>query len=260
MSNVADPTPAATVVPCIKILTLFPEMVRTVLETSIPGRAARRDQIRFEVVDIRDFAVDKHRTVDDTAYGGGAGMIMMAPPVVEAVESVRKSDDATVILTTPQGETFDEALTLELLADLQVKGELILICGHYKGVDERAIKLVVNREVSIGDYVLSGGELPALVVADALVRRIEGVLGNEDSANNDSFTTVRDGGLDCQWYTKPPEYRGLTVPEVLLSGHHAKIEKWRMEQARQRTAERRPDLQDRATAVTKKFNPGPVEG
>ncbi|MCB1183865.1 tRNA (guanosine(37)-N1)-methyltransferase TrmD [bacterium] len=229
-------------VPCIKILTLFPDMVRAVLETSIPGRAERQGQVRYEVVDIRDFAVDKHRTVDDTAYGGGAGMIMMAQPVVEAVEHARERQDATVILTTPQGETFDEALTLELLDDLQARGELIIVCGHYKGIDERAIQLVINREVSIGDYVLSGGELPALVIADALVRRIEGVLHNEDSANNDSFTAVRDGGLDCEWYTKPPEFRGLTVPDVLLSGHHANIEAWRAERARQRTQEKRPDL------------------
>ena len=228
--------------PVIKILTLFPDMVRSVLETSIPGRAARQGQVDYQVVDIRDFAVDKHRTVDDTAYGGGAGMIMMAPPVVDAVESCRVRDDATVILTTPQGETFDERLTLDLVEDLQLKGELILICGHYKGVDERILDLVVNREVSIGDYVLTGGELPALVIADALVRRLEGVLHNEDSANNDSFTELRGGGLDCQWYTKPPEYRGLTVPEVLLSGHHAKIEKWRLEQATRRTLDRRPDL------------------
>ena len=242
MSSEADQQDKAAAVPCIKILTLFPDMVRTVLETSIPGRAERQGQVRYEVVDIREFSVDKHRTVDDTAYGGGAGMIMMAKPVVEAVESVRRNDDTTVILTTPQGETFDEALTMELLDDLQLKGELILICGHYKGIDERAIDLVVNREVSIGDYVLSGGELPALVVADALVRRIEGVLHNEDSANNDSFTTVRGGGLDCQWYTKPPEYRGLTVPEVLLSGHHGRIKEWRDEQAKKRTEDRRPDL------------------
>jgi tRNA (guanine37-N1)-methyltransferase len=197
------------------------------------------------VVDIRDFAVDKHRTVDDTAYGGGAGMIMMAPPVVDAVEAVRRRDDATVILTTPQGERFDEALTLELLDDVLAKGELILICGHYKGVDERVRDLVVTREVSIGDYVLTGGELPALVIVDALVRRIEGVLHNGDSAGNDSFTDSRGGGLDCQWYTKPPEYRGLKVPEVLLSGHHGNIDKWRQQQARKRTHLRRPDLLDR---------------
>jgi len=228
--------------PSIKILTLFPDMVRTVLETSIPGRAERQGQVEYQVVDIRDFAVDKHRTVDDTAYGGGAGMIMMAPPVVDAVESCRVRRDATVILTTPQGETFDEALTLELVEDLKIKGELILVCGHYKGVDERVMDLVVNREISIGDYVLTGGELPALVIADAIVRRLEGVLHNEDSANNDSFTASRQGGLDCPWYTKPPEYRGLEVPEVLLSGHHRKIDQWREEQAAERTRERRPDL------------------
>jgi len=240
MSNVVDQSAKKT--PCIKILTLFPDMVRTVLETSIPGRAQKHGQVRYEVVDIRSYATNKHRKVDDTAYGGGAGMILMAQPVVEAVEDVRENDDATVILTTPQGEAFEEALALELLEDLQLKGELIVICGHYKGIDERAIDLVVNREVSIGDYVLSGGELPALVIADALVRRIEGVLNNEESANNDSFTATRGGGLDCQWYTKPPEYRGLSVPEILLSGHHANIEKWRSEQAQKRTSERRPDL------------------
>ena len=230
--------------PVIRILTLFPDMVRTVLETSIPGRAQRAGLVRYEVVDIRDFAVDKHRTVDDTAYGGGAGMIMMAPPVVEAVEACRGRDDATVILTSPQGETFDEELTLELLAELQEKRELILICGHYKGVDERARELVVTRELSVGDYVLSGGELPALVVADAVIRRIEGVLHNEDSAANDSFTELRSGGLDCEWYTKPPVYRGLEVPEILLSGHHAKIDAWRAERAAGRTRDRRPDLAD----------------
>lgn len=228
--------------PVIRILTLFPDMVRTVLETSIPGRAERQGQVDYQVVDIRDFAVDKHRTVDDTAYGGGAGMIMMAQPIVEAVESCRANEQAEVVLTTPQGETFDEALTLELVDKLQQTGELILICGHYKGVDERARDLVVTREISIGDYVLSGGELPALVIADALVRRIEGVLHNSDSAANDSFTADRDGGLDCVWYTKPEEYRGLSVPEVLLSGHHANIARWRRENAATRTRERRPDL------------------
>lgn len=229
-------------VPVIRVLTLFPDMVKAVLDTSILGRAQRQGQVAFEVTDIRDFAVDKHRTVDDTAYGGGAGMIMMAQPVVEAVEAVRRNPEATVILTSPQGETFNEDLTLEFLAELMDKGELILVCGHYKGVDERARQLVITREVSIGDYVLTGGELPALVIADALTRRIEGVLHNGDSAANDSFTEQRQGGLDCQWYTKPPEYRGLAVPEVLLSGHHGKIEEWRRQQAALRTRERRPDL------------------
>ncbi len=226
----------------IKVATLFPEMVRTVLGTSILGRAATQGQVSYEVVNIRDFAVDKHNTVDDTACGGGAGMIMMAPPIVEAVESLRKSDDAPVVLTTPQGRLLDETLVLELLAETQVAGEIVLICGHYKGIDERARQLVVNREISIGNYVLSGGELPALVVIDALVRRIDGVLHNGESAASDSFTADREGGLDCEWYTRPVEYRGLRVPEVLLSGHHAKIDDWRRQCARRRTEERRPDL------------------
>ncbi len=238
--------------PVIKILTLFPDMVKTVLETSIPGRAARQGLVAYEVVDIRDFAVDKHRTVDDSAYGGGAGMIMMAPPIVDAVESCRQDPEATVILTTPQGETFDEALTLELVADLQTKGELILICGHYKGIDERARELVVTREISLGDFVLSGGELPALVISDAIVRRIDGVLHNSDSAANDSFTARRGGGLDCAWYTKPEEYRGHKVPEVLMSGHHARIEQWRADNAAARTEGRRPDLAGQGSSAAEK--------
>lgn len=230
--------------PVIRILTLFPGMVEAVLQTSILGRAAAQGRVAYQVVDIRDFAADRHGTVDDTAYGGGAGMIMMAPPIVEAVESCRSDPGCPVVLTTPQGRTLDEALTLELLGELLAHGELIIVCGHYKGVDERARELVVTREVSIGDYILSGGELPALVVTDAVVRRIEGVLHNGESAANDSFTAARGGGLDSPWYTKPPLYRGLEVPQVLLSGHHANIEKWRAEQAAARTRARRPDLAD----------------
>ena len=229
----------------IKVLTLFPDMVRAVLETSILGRAERQGQVRYEVTDIRDFAVDKHRTVDDTPYGGGAGMIMMAPCVVEAVEAVRRDAASPVVLTTPQGEVLDEALTLDLLGDAEAHGEIVLVCGHYKGIDARVHELLDPREVSIGDYVLSGGELPALVIIDAMVRRIEGVLHDAASADCDSFTTAREGGLDCPWYTRPPVYRGLGVPEVLLTGHHANIEAWRREQARRRTHQRRPDLLDR---------------
>ena len=231
----------------IKVLTLFPEMVSSVLATSILGRAEKQGQVAYSVVNIRDFSRDKHRTVDDTAYGGGAGMIMMAPPLVEAVESCRRHAGAPVVLTTPQGRTLSEELVLELLAEAQTAGEILVICGHYKGVDERIRELVVNREVSIGDYVLSGGELPALVIVDALVRRVEGVLHNGESAASDSFTSRRGGGLDCQWYTKPPEYRGLEVPEILLSGHHANIESWRADQARERTGSRRPDLLSKET-------------
>ena len=232
----------------VKVLTLFPDMVRTVLATSILARAAAGGLVRYSVTDIRDFAVDKHRTVDDTPYGGGAGMIMMAPCVVEAVEAVRGNEAAPLILTSPQGERLDEQLALGLLTEAQAAGELIVVCGHYKGVDERAQVLLGMREVSIGDYVLSGGELPALVIIDALVRRIEGVLSDAASADCDSFTAEREGGLDCPWYTKPPVYRDLAVPEVLLSGHHGKIAAWRREQARQRTRERRPDLAGAADA------------
>ena len=226
----------------IKVLTLFPEMVRAVLQTSILGRAEKQGQVRYEVTDIRDFAVDKHRTVDDSPYGGGAGMIMMAPCIVEAVEAVRTNDQAPVLLTSPQGETLDEELTLALLTEAQDADEVILVCGHYKGVDERALELVGMREISIGDFVLSGGELPALVIVDAMVRRVAGVLNDAASAESDSFTEAREGGLDCPYYTKPPEYRGLTVPEVLLTGHHANIEAWRRDEARRRTRDRRPDL------------------
>jgi len=226
----------------IKVLTLFPEMVRTVLATSILGRAKKQGLVRYQVVDIRDFAVDKHGTVDDTAYGGGPGMILMAPPVVEAVEAHRENTTAPVILTTPQGETLNESLVLEMLQEAQQIGEILLVCGHYKGVDERIRQLVITREVSIGDYVLSGGELPALVMIDALVRRIPGVLSDPSSAASDSFTTARRGGLDSCWYTKPPVYRGLAVPEILLSGHHANIATWRQQQAAARTRRQRPDL------------------
>ncbi len=226
----------------IKVLTLFPDMVRSVLATSILGRAEQQGQVRYGVHDVRAFAVDRHGTVDDAPYGGGPGMILMAPPLVEAVEAHREDPRAPVILTSPQGERLCERLVLELAAQAQATGELIFVCGHYKGVDERARELVVTREVSIGDYVLSGGELPALVVIDAVVRRLPGVLHNEDSAAGDSFTDQQEGGLDAPCYTRPPVFRGLAVPEVLLSGHHARIAEWRREQARARTRERRPDL------------------
>ena len=226
----------------IKVLTLFPDMVRSVLETSILGRAAKQGQVAYTVVDIRDFATDKHRTVDDTPYGGGAGMIMMAPPLVEAVEATRDNDAAPLLLMSPQGETLDEGLVLELLETVTGSGELVLICGHYKGIDRRVVDLLEPREISVGDYVLTGGELPALVVIDALVRRLPGVLHNSDSAENDSFTAAREGGLEGDWYTRPAEYRGLGVPEILLSGHHAQIDAWRVEEARRRTREKRPDL------------------
>jgi tRNA (guanine37-N1)-methyltransferase len=242
----------------IKILTLFPEMVRVALETSIPGRAQRQGRVDYTVVDIRDFAEDKHRTVDDTAYGGGAGMIMMAPPVVAAVEAHRTTAAAPVVLTTPQGERLQEQRVLELLAKAESAGEILLICGRYKGIDERVRRLVVTDEISVGDFVLSGGELPALMIVDAMVRRIEGVLHDAESAASDSFSRERHGGLDCEWYTKPPIFRGLAVPEVLLSGHHAQIERWRAERAAERTRRRRPDLLDETTPHRSR-PPSPVD-
>ncbi|MBU0743458.1 tRNA (guanosine(37)-N1)-methyltransferase TrmD [bacterium] len=228
----------------IKVLTLFPDMVRSVLGASILGRAAAQGQVTYTVADIRDHAVDRHGTVDDYPYGGGPGMIMMAPPVIETVEAVREDEAAPLVLMTPQGETLDEALVLELLVAARAAGELILICGHYKGVDQRVADILRPREVSIGDYVLTGGELPALVLIDALVRRLPGVLGNSDSADADSFTTAQAGGLDGCWYTRPAEFRGHAVPDILLSGHHAKIAAWREAEARDRTRARRPDLID----------------
>ncbi len=226
----------------IKVVTLFPEMIREVLSTSILGRAARQGQVTYEVLDIRDHAVDRHGTVDDAPYGGGAGMVLMAPPVIEAVEAARSGDATPLLLMSAQGERLDEDLVLELAAQATAAGELVLVCGHYKGVDQRVLDLLRPREVSIGDYVLTGGELPALVVIDALVRRLPGVLGNSDSAESDSFTAALDGGLEGPWYTRPPEYRGLAVPEILISGHHANIERWRAERSRERTQQRRPDL------------------
>lgn len=226
----------------IRVLTLFPDMVRAVLGTSILDRASQQGLVRYTVHDVREHAVDRHGTVDDTPYGGGPGMILMAPPLVEAVERHRRNPTAPVVLTSPQGERLCERVVLELLAEAQAAEELLLLCGHYKGVDERVRELVVTREVSIGDYVLSGGELPALVVIDALVRRLPGVLHNGASAQGDSFTDQHGGGLDGPWYTRPPVYRGLEVPQVLLSGHHARIEAWRREKAQERTGERRPDL------------------
>ena len=164
----------------IRILTLFPDMVRTVLQTSIPGRAAKQGLVEFDVVDIRDYAADKHGTVDDYPYGGGAGMIMMAPPVVEAVEATRRDPDAPLLLMSPRGERLAEALVLDLLAESREAGEVVMICGHYKGLDQRINDLLKPREISIGDYVLSGGELPALIVADAMIRRIHGRAGRPD--------------------------------------------------------------------------------
>jgi len=220
----------------VEVLTLFPRMVQAPLEESILGKALAKGLLRVTVTDIRDFAAGKHRVTDDVPYGGGAGMVMKPEPLVLAIEAAKKREPgARVILTSPQGRRFDQAKAQELLA----AEKLILVCGRYEGVDERVLAFA-DEELSLGDFVLTGGELAALAVVDAVARLAPGVLGNELSAQSESFS--REGLLEGPQYTRPPEFRGQRVPEVLLSGDHAKIEAWRKEQALSRTRERRPDL------------------
>jgi len=221
----------------IDILTLFPEMFSPVLGTSIPKRAAEKGLVSYHLTNIRDFATDAHKSVDDKPFGGGPGMVMMCQTLFDAVENVEKQDPrpATRILLSPQGQV----MTQSLVEDLSRKERLLLIAGHYEGFDERIIQGLSPMELSIGDYVLSGGELAAMVVVDAVVRLLPGALGAQDGAVDETFA---DGLLEYPQYTKPREYRGMTVPEVLLSGNHAVIAKWRLEQRKIRTRERRPDL------------------
>jgi tRNA (guanine37-N1)-methyltransferase len=220
----------------IDIITLFPEAFRSVLESSILGRAIREARVEVVLTNLRDFAPDARGTVDDKPFGGGPGMVLMCDPAFKAVEHVRGLDPrrATVVLLTPQGER----LTQARVRDLAARERLILICGHYEGFDER-IRTLADLELSIGDYVLTGGELAAMVVTDATVRLIPGVLGAEDGTHEESFS---EGLLEYPQYTRPREYRGMTVPDVLLSGNHAVIARWRAEEARKRTRERRADL------------------
>ena len=201
----------------ISILTLFPEMF-TALNESIIGRAQKSGKIELEIVNIRDFADGKHKKCDDEIFGGGAGMLMMAEPIVKAVESV-KTPESVVIYTSPKGETLGQTMVESLAAEKH----LVIICGHYEGIDQRAIDLCVDREISIGNYVLTGGELPAMVIADAVARYVPGVITAESLAE-ESFT---GNNLEYPQYTRPRVFRGLEVPEVLLSGNHAEIKKWR---------------------------------
>jgi tRNA (guanine37-N1)-methyltransferase len=220
----------------VEVLTLFPRMVQAPLAESILGKALAKGLLRVTVTDIRDFAEGKHRVTDDVPYGGGAGMVMKPAPLVLAIEAARKKEpSARVILTSPQGRPFDQRKAQELLG----AEKLILVCGRYQGVDERVLAYV-DEELSLGDFVLSGGEVAALAVIEAVGRLAPGVLGNERSVESESFS--RPGLLEGPQYTRPPEFRGQRVPEVLLSGDHAKIEAWRREQALRRTRERRPDL------------------
>jgi tRNA (guanine37-N1)-methyltransferase len=218
----------------IDILTLFPRIFEGPLDESILKRARDRELVRVRVHNLRDFTHDKHRVVDDKPYGGAPGMLMKPEPIFEAVEKLRRADTC-VVLMTPQGTPF----TQQRAQEFAKKPHLLIICGHYEGVDERVREALVHEEVSIGDYVLTNGALAAAVVVDAVVRLVPGVLGDEQSAEDDSFA---GGLLEGPQYTRPPEFRGLRVPDVLVSGDHGAIAKWRAEQARKRTKERRPDL------------------
>lgn len=219
----------------IQILTLFPEMFTGPLENSIIKRAREQKLVDFRLINFREFTIDKHRTVDDTPYGGGSGMVLKPEPLFRALQFAKEyREGAQVVLLTPQGRVFRQ----ETARQLATVDHLILICGHYEGFDER-IRAWADLELSIGDYVLTGGELAAMVISDAVVRLLPGALGSEDSAVYDSFN---GGLLDFPQYTKPPEFEGMNVPEVLLSGNHARIAAWRREQAIARTVERRPDL------------------
>lgn len=222
----------------IDILTLFPEMFTGPFTESIVKRAVAKGLIEIHIHNIRDFSKDKHQRVDDYQFGGGAGMVMMAEPVVDAIESltsVRKYDD--IIFMTPDGEKFSQPLANQL----SMSENIIMLCGHYKGLDERVREHFITREISIGDYVLSGGELAACVVADAIIRLIPGALNDETSALSDSF---QDGLLSAPVYTRPAEFRGWKVPDILLSGHEKNIHEWRQQQSLERTKKRRPDLMD----------------
>lgn len=218
----------------IDVLSLFPQMFGPMNE-SMMWKAQDREILELYTHDIRDWSTDKHRVVDDTPYGGGGGMVLKADVVVPAVEAIKAENPAKVILLSPQGRVFNHAKAVELSQEER----LIFLCGHYEGFDERIRQLVIDEEISIGDYVLTGGELAAMVVIDAIIRQIPGVLGAEGAIDKDSHA---DGLLEGPHYTRPPEFRGLTVPEILSSGHHGEVEKWRRQQSLRRTWQNRPEL------------------
>lgn len=232
------------------VLTLFPDMIRDGFQTSITGRAVEKGLLSLDTVNIRDFSVNKHNRVDDYPYGGGAGMVMQAEPVYLAYQSIAEKlpKKPKVLYMSPQGKVFNQRMAEELAQE----EEIVFLCGHYEGIDERVLEEIVDEEVSIGDYVLTGGELPALVIMDAVSRLVGGVLHNEDSAEFDSF---HDNLLEYPQYSRPEVWRDKAVPPILMSGHHANVEKWRREQSLIRTLERRPDLLENAnlTKQDKKF-------
>ena len=232
------------------VMTLFPEMVRQGLNTSIIGRAINRGLLSLECMDIRAYTTEKHGHVDDYPYGGGAGMVMQAQPVYDCYQDIcRRTESAKkprVIYLTPQGKTFEQKMAVEIAEE----ETLIFLCGHYEGIDERVLEMIVTDNVSIGDYVLTGGELAAMVMIDSISRNISGVLNNDISAETESFS---DGLLEYPQYTRPEVFMEKRVPEVLLSGHHANIRQWRREQSIKRTCERRPDLLDKAVLDKKEL-------
>jgi tRNA (guanine37-N1)-methyltransferase len=220
----------------IDIITCLPRLLESPFGDSILKRAQEKNLVTVKVHDLREYSVNKHRTTDDYAFGGGAGMVMMIEPIDRCISSLKEERSYDeVIYMSPDGELFSQPLANQL----SLKKNLILLCGHYKGVDERVRQHLVTREISIGDYVLSGGELAAAVVADSIIRLLPGVLNDETSALSDSF---QDGMIAPPVYTRPAEYNGWKVPDVLLSGHQAKIEEWKQEEAQKRTKERRPEL------------------
>ncbi|WP_432355877.1 tRNA (guanosine(37)-N1)-methyltransferase TrmD [Sporosarcina sp. A2] len=233
----------------ISILSLFPEMFEGVLHTSILKKAQENNAVTFAVTDFREFSENKHHKVDDYPYGGGAGMVLKPEPLFNAVEAVTEGATAAprVILMCPQGERFTQAKAEELA----LEENLVFICGHYEGYDERIREHLVTDELSIGDFVLTGGEIASMAIIDSVVRLLPGVLGNRASHIEDSFST---GLLEHPHYTRPSTYKGHSVPEVLLSGNHGAIEKWRMEQSLKRTLERRPDLLDKMTLTKDQEN------
>lgn len=239
----------------ITILTLFPDAVREYLGTSILSIAAEKGLVTYDVVNFRDYAKGVHRQVDDRPFGGGPGMVLMPGPIVEATEAARDAqpEGARTILLSPQGRRFDQNLAEELA---QAPG-MILVCGRYEGFDERIRTVLQPEEISIGDYVLAGGELPSLAVTEAVVRLLPGVLGHEDSSREDSFS---DGLLEGPQYTRPRDFRGESVPEILLSGDHAAIRAWRREESLRRTTERRRDLLQTENPGRENPDKGPAEG
>lgn len=222
------------------ILTLFPEMINETLSHSVIGRAVKEEIIGINAVDIRAFTKDKHRHVDDYPYGGGAGMVMQPQPVYDAYKSIKACEgNMRVIFMTPQGRPFNQKIAEELSKEKNI----MLLCGHYEGIDERVIEEIVTDELSLGDFILTGGELAAITIIDAVSRLVPGVLGKEESFEDESFS---DGLLEYPQYTRPVDFMGRKVPEVLISGHHANIAKWRHEKALERTYYKRPDLLEKA--------------